>query len=144
MYKKEMLDVSEIYDILYRLGITAESSGFFHTAYAVRLAMQQPERMMYVTKWLYPDVAAFYNTNWRAVERNIRRIARVSWKNNPLLICEIGMHQQYSKPTPARFIGILAAYLTRNLEGIASCKSGEEQIQREKLAQTADEESPQK
>lgn len=52
----------EIYDLLYRLGATANHTGFFHTACAVRLAMEQPERLLLVTKWLYPEVAKHYHT----------------------------------------------------------------------------------
>ena len=40
----ETFDISEVYDILYRLGITAEYIGFFHTSYAVYLAVLHPKR----------------------------------------------------------------------------------------------------
>ena len=50
----------EIYDALYQLGLTANYTGFFHIAYAVHLAVQSPQRLRLVTKWLYPDVAAYY------------------------------------------------------------------------------------
>ena len=63
--------IVDSYDLLYSLGATANHLGFFQTACAVRLAAQQPERLLLVTKWLYPEVAKHYHTNWRAVERNI-------------------------------------------------------------------------
>ena len=37
-----------IYDQLYRLGLTANYSGFFHTAYAVRLVIDNPQRLLLV------------------------------------------------------------------------------------------------
>ena len=42
--------LAEIYDLLYRLGLTANSVMFFHTAYAVWLCVQQPDRLTLVTK----------------------------------------------------------------------------------------------
>ena len=59
-------------DLLYCLGVTEKYVGFPHTLYAVRLSIQQPERLMLVTKWLYPDVAKQYHTSWQNVEKNIR------------------------------------------------------------------------
>ena len=46
----------EIYELLYRLGVTANYTGFFYTAYAVQLCAEHPDRLMLVTKWVYPDV----------------------------------------------------------------------------------------
>ena len=63
---------TDIYDLLYRLGVTANYTGFFHTAYAVSLCMRQPDRLLLVTKWLYPEVAKRHKTNWKAVERENR------------------------------------------------------------------------
>lgn len=102
---------SDIYDLLYRFGITADSIIFFHTSYAVSLAMQHPERLIYVTKLLYPAVAKRYQTNWRAVERSIRRAARMAWRNNPELLCKLGRHHLFSCPTAAKFVAILSGYL---------------------------------
>ena len=64
--------MTDIYDLLYRLGATENYTGFFHMAYAVWLCVEQPDRLLLVTKWLYPEVAKQYRTNWKAVERNIR------------------------------------------------------------------------
>ena len=49
--------MTDIYDLLYRLGATANYTGFFHMAYAVWLCVEQPDRLLLVTKWLYPEVA---------------------------------------------------------------------------------------
>ena len=48
---------TKVYDLLYRLGATANYTGFFHMAYAVWLCVEQPDRLLLVTKWLYPEVA---------------------------------------------------------------------------------------
>lgn len=102
----------EIYDLLYQFGISAGSIAFFHTAYAVRLAVEQPQMLLLVTKWLYPEVAKHYRTNWRAVERNIRRVVAAAWKNDPELLCKLARGLLPGKPVPAQFLSILAAHFT--------------------------------
>lgn len=102
----------DIYDLLCRFGISPGSIAFFHTAYAVRLAVEQPQMLLLVTKWLYPEVARHYRTNWKAVERNIRRVAAAAWKNNPALLCSLAHRPISIRPATAQFLSILAGHLT--------------------------------
>ena len=104
----------KIYDALYRLGITANYIGFFYTSYAVWLCSQRPERLLLVTKWLYPDVAAHYKTNWRAVERDIRTVVAVIWRTNPQLLSELAGCDLPEKPSTSQFLSILANSLFPN------------------------------
>ncbi len=104
--------ITVVYDVLYHLGLTANYIGFFYTSYAVWLAMENQQRLLLVTKWLYPDVARLYKTNWKAVERSIRSaIARV-WDTNPDRLRETLKIPLETKPAPAKFISLLAAYCT--------------------------------
>ena len=80
MDKKE--GTAEIYDLLYRLGVTANYVGFFQTACAVSLCVEDPDKLLSVTKSLYPEVARRYKTNWKAVERNIRTAGGIIWREN--------------------------------------------------------------
>ena len=132
----------EIYDALYQLGLTANYTGFFHIAYAVHLAVQSPQRLRLVTKWLYPDVAAYYNTTQyiavaandttpAAVERNIRlSVARV-WSETPDLLMKLSHTPLSEKPSNAKFLALLVSQLSHapSREGTAavagrSCLSG--------------------
>ena len=67
----------DAYHLLYRLGATANYTGFSYLVRALQLCAEEPERLLLVTKWLYPDVAKQYGTNWKAVERDIRTVGRV-------------------------------------------------------------------
>ena len=102
----EML--TEIYDLLYRLGVTANYTGFFHTAYAVSLCVEQPERLLLVTKWLYPEVAKQYNTNWKAVERNMRKAGDIIWREERTLLEELAGRPLTQKPRTTQLLAILA------------------------------------
>ena len=109
---KNSPDISEIYALLYRLGITANYIGFFHTSYAVYLAAQQPARLLLVTKWLYPEVAKHYATTWKCVERNIRTAVHIAWATSPELLEALAMHPLVQKPKAAKFLSILALHFS--------------------------------
>lgn len=102
---------AEIYDLLYRLGVTANYTGFFHTAYAISLCIEQPDRLLLVTKWLYPEVAKQYNTNWKAVERNIRSVSVIIWRENRPLLEHLAHRSLSKKPRTTQLLAILASSL---------------------------------
>ena len=94
--------------MLCRLGATANYRGFSYTAYAVLLCVQQQDRLLLVTKWLYPDVAKRYGTNWKAVERNIRTVAGIAWLRNPELLERLAGCPLLQRPCAAQFLSILS------------------------------------
>lgn len=101
----------DIYGLLHDLGVTANYTGFFHTAYAVLLCIEQPERLLLVTKWVYPDVAKQYKTNWKAVERNIRTVGNVIWKQGHSLLEQLAGRKLPRKPSTAQLLAILTCTL---------------------------------
>ena len=103
--------MTDIYDLLYRLGVTANYTGFFHMAYAVSLCVEQPDRLLLVTKWLYPEVAKQYSTNWKAVERNIRTVSCIIWRENRPLLEEIAHRRLEQRPRNAQMLAILVSSL---------------------------------
>lgn len=103
-----------VYDALYQLGVTANYVGFFYTARAIWLCTQEPDRLMLVTKWLYPDVAADYKTNWKAVERGIRTVVAIAWRTNPDRLSEFAGYRLTQKPRPAQFLAIMSKGLFPN------------------------------
>ena len=109
---KNTPDISEIYTLLYQLGLTANYTGFFHTSYAVYLAARQPNRLLLATKWLYPEVAKHYATTWKCVERNIRTAVHVVWNTNPELLKALARHPLTQKPKASKFLSILALHFS--------------------------------
>ena len=101
--------LAEIYDLLYRLGLTANSVMFFHTAYAVWLCVQQPDRLMLVTKWLYPEVAKHYGTTPAAVERSIRRAANTVFTHSLSQLAESIGRAPTVRPRTAQFLSLLVS-----------------------------------
>ena len=96
-----------IHDLLYRLGVTANYTGFCQTAYAVQLCMESPKRLRLVTKQIYPDVAKQYRTSWAAVERNIRTVGNIIWKQDHSLLEQLAGRKLPYKPGSAQLLAIL-------------------------------------
>lgn len=103
--------VTAAYSTLYQLGISANYTGFFHASYSVLLAMQNPQRLLLVTKWLYPAVAKRYHTTASAVERNIRTIVLRAWRLHRETLEQMAGCSLVEKPTATQFISILSTYL---------------------------------
>jgi len=101
--------IERICDMLYRLGVNRNYAGFYYAVYGVWLCTNQPERLLLVTKWLYPDVAAHYGTNWKAVERALRTVVSTAWRNNPALLETFAGKPLYEKPCSSRFLSILTS-----------------------------------
>ena len=101
--------MTNIYNLLYQLGLTANYTGFFYTACAMKLCVDCPERLRLVTKWLYPEVAKQYGTNWRAVERNIRAAGTIIWNKNRSLLEQMAAGEQNLRP--AQMLSILIILL---------------------------------
>ena len=103
----------EIYNVLCQLGLTANYAGFYQTAEAVRLALEAPQRLCLVTRWLYPDVALRCHTTAGAVERNIRTAVSRIWSEDPSRLSLVSWTPLSRRPTNAQFLGLLVAYLSR-------------------------------
>lgn len=108
------MNLSNIYDLLYQLGIKANTTDFFYIAYAVHLAAQQPERLLWAARWLYPEVAAHYNTTPAAVARGIQRGAERIWTQCPNFLSKLAQRPLTECPTPARLLSILVCSLFFN------------------------------
>lgn len=112
-----MLEIREVHMLLRRLGLDSTYKGFFITADAVLLFVQSRDHLIMVTKDLYPTIARKYETNWRAVERNIRTASALAWEKKPELLSRMAGERLIKRPTASRFLSILAHCL---LDGTAA------------------------
>lgn len=100
--------------LLSYLGVTPNYVGFLHTAYAVKLAVEDPQYLLCVTKWLYPNVAEHCDTTWQAVERNIRTVISAVWRENPDRLSVLSGTLLRKKPRTAQFLAILSTCCARD------------------------------
>lgn len=112
------------YDLLYSLGVTENYKGFLHTTYAVSLCMERQDRLLLVTKWLYPDIAKRYGTNWKAVERNIRTVSTIAWKRNRTLLESLAHRPLDRRLCSTEFLAVLFyAVYSAELQTLSLSKS---------------------
>lgn len=104
-----------ICDLLYRLGVTANYTGYHYTAYAIELTATDPSHLVFVTKDLYPAVASHFSSTPSRVERNIRHTADVAWHTNPSLLQKLAGYPLTQRPCASQFIAILTAEYKRLL-----------------------------
>lgn len=109
--------MAEIYQFLLSLGVTPNYVGFHYTAYALSLCLENPKRLVYVTKELYPDVAQEFKTTPDCVERNIRTAVQVAWKKHEDLLIQLSKHVWTGRPAVSEFLSVSAAYFLYECEG---------------------------
>ncbi len=103
-------NISEIYRFFLLLGITPNYLGFYQAAYAVTLCMKEPERLISITKSLYPDVAKYFRTSTGSVERNIRTVAKISWDSHSKALSDLSSECLQKQPTVAQFLSLIVFY----------------------------------
>lgn len=97
-----------ICDLLYEMGEIANHTDFFYTLHAIWLAARSPARLTLTTKWLYPDVAIYYGTSWKAVERSIRRTIERIWKRKA---DTLRLNHMQAKPKPSEFLRVMVSVI---------------------------------
>lgn len=98
----------KIQKLLYSIGLTENYVGYQQMMIALEIAMQEPESLRLVTKWLYPETARRCGTNWKSVERNIRTSLRSTWKCSKHTLEQMAGCSFDTMPKPAQFLAILA------------------------------------
>ena len=105
----------ETSDILRRLGVNNSYVGFRYTLYGVSCIVQDSSLLIYISKGLYVEIAAHYQTSIGCVERNIRTIINTIWiHGNRELLNEIFNFNLEQKPRNGAFIDALAHYVVRH------------------------------
>ena len=104
------INFHDIQRLLILLGIGMQYMGFKLCSQAIFLAIQEPDRLLATSKWLYPDVAKRCGVNCQCVERNIRTVIAVAWKTNPQLLSELAGYSLSCRPKATQFIAILVFY----------------------------------
>lgn len=105
--------------LLCSLGVTENYKGFLYTAYAASLCTLEQERLLLVTKHLYPDVARYFGTTWQSIERNVRTIINVACKHNYPYLVYLSQNTLEGKPSCAQFLSILSRCLRSPADAVS-------------------------
>lgn len=98
--------------IIHEIGVPAHIKGYLYLRTAILMAVENMDVLNAVTKQLYPDIAAQYNTTDTRVERAIRHAIEVAWERGNIdMIHELfgyTIQADKGKPTNSEFIALVA------------------------------------
>ena len=94
------------------IGIPAHIKGYQYLRQAVKMVVEDPDRINRITKELYPGIARHFGTSASKVERAIRHAIEVAWNRgrietlNTAFGCKVCTPED--KPTNGEFIAMIA------------------------------------
>lgn len=103
--------VTEIHDLLYRLGVRATHQGFLETSCAVFLVMRQRGALWFSIMDVYRQVSELYHMDLDVIAPRIRVVIRKIWRNHWAELNGLTEEALETIPTTRQFIEILCAYL---------------------------------
>ena len=103
----------EVEIILRCLGICSTYRGYKIALLAVRLALEDEDRLSSVTKSIYGEIAARTGATPSAVEKNLRTVVFRAWEINPKELERMAGYPLLSPPTVSEFLDILFTYIQR-------------------------------
>lgn len=115
--KENIEDV--ISEILVELGMPAHIMGYRFSAYAIKLATENPDIIDSITCGLYPAIAQHFGTTASRAERAIRHGIECSWDRGDLDVIEKYFGNTISltkgKPTNSEFIARVSNIVRRRI-----------------------------
>lgn len=106
----------QIANLFLTVGIPAHIKGYQYLREAVKMVMENPERINRITKELYPGIAHRFGTTSSKVERAIRHAIEVAWNRGRIEALDEAFGRNVcsldDKPTNGEFIALCASRLT--------------------------------
>ena len=111
--KRRTASIDEkISNIFITVGIPAHIKGYQYLREAIKMTIDSPEIINYITKKLYPEVAEHFNTSPSKVERAIRHAIEVAWNRGKIeninTLFGVRVYNHNEKPTNGEFIALVA------------------------------------
>lgn len=103
---------TNIHNTLHTLGITRNYDGYRLTLAAVQLALEDANRLRFVTGQIYRPVSVICSCPLAHVERNIRTVIFRAWHVNKAFLFKIAGYPLDAPPSVSLFIEMLVDYLS--------------------------------
>lgn len=112
-----MVNTKIIADLPIELGIKRTYKGYFFLIAALELAITDQKNLLYMSKSIFPVIAARYGTTYSCIERNIRTAINACWNSpNREKLLTMSPYPLQKAPSVTAFIDILYWY-QKNQEG---------------------------
>ena len=101
-----------ISDLLHKLGIPSHIRGYQYIKEGINIVYSSGNRLSYITKDVYPEIAKKFDTTSSRVERAIRHAIEISWNRGDLNIMEElfgnSLNVNRDKPTNSEYLSTIA------------------------------------
>lgn len=107
----------KLHDLLYSTGVFSRYKGYDYFICAVKLAMENPERLKNINENIYQPIGNQFNTSADSVRRCIITIRNIFMENGGAdLLTQMGggTYWKNKNPYPKDMIDIFATYLQKN------------------------------
>ncbi len=98
---------------LRKLGIGRQYLGYNITIMAVRMVMNDENRLLCIKQGVFVPLSKQQQCDWRTIERNIRTIIHRAWCVNQEYLSELAGYPLHHEPTVTEFVEILSAHTLR-------------------------------
>ena len=99
-------------EVIHEIGVPAHIKGYQYLREAVKMVMENPERINRITKELYPGIAHRFGTTSSKVERAIRHAIEVAWNRGRIEALDEAFGRNVcsldDKPTNGEFIALVS------------------------------------
>lgn len=96
------------------LGATGRLVGFRYTIFMVEAVRDDPERILLITKRLYPETARRFKVSAASVERDLRTVIHTCWRQpDHSFFNHVAGTTLCRQPTNTEFVDMLAGFLRR-------------------------------
>lgn len=104
----------EVEKSLTSLHIPKHFDGYRYFTFAIALNIENPERVRYITKDIYPDTAMRFRSTVSRVERAMRTAVRVCWLTGGReTLNQMAGYHLIQRPSNSQFIKIVSGYMRR-------------------------------
>ena len=109
------METTMIQEDLRTLGIGRQYMGYGITIQAVRMVIQDENRLLCIKQGVYIPLSEKENCDWRSIERNIRTVIRRAWHVNREYLNTLAGYPIEQMPTVTQFVEMLSGHILRKM-----------------------------
>ena len=109
------METTMIQEDLRTLGIGRQYMGYGITIQAVRMVIQDENRLLCIKQGVYVPLSEKEHCDWRSIERNIRTVIRRAWHVNRAYLNTLAGYPVEQTPTVTQFVEMLSGHILRKM-----------------------------
>lgn len=104
----------EIEEVIRSMGASGRNIGLPYAVQSTLLILSEPDRIHYIVKGIYMEVADQFDAKASSIERGIRHMISTIWRNpDHTKIDRVFGYHLFRRPTNGQFLEAVAHYIKR-------------------------------